>query len=70
MGESLHFIEWVVDIAWTIEILMSFFEATDKRVTFKQTALWYLQLWFWIDAFSTFPAMLTMQQNQYVNLTK
>ena len=46
MGESLHFIEWVVDIAWTVEILMSFFEAenngNNKRITFKQTALWYL----------------------------
>ena len=70
MGESLHVIEWIVDIAWTVEIFMSFLEATDKRITFKQTALNYLSFWFWIDALSTFPAMLTSQLNPYVNLTK
>ena len=70
VGEQLHLIEWVVDIAWTIEILMSFITANYKHRTFKKISYSYLKFWFWVDSISTFPAMVTMQQNRYINLLK
>lgn len=70
IGESLHFSEWVVDIAWTVEILMNFFTADYKNRTFRQISTDYLKFWFWVDALSTFPAMVLLQQNRYVNLLK
>ena len=70
IGESLHFCEWVVDIAWTVEILMNFFTADYKNRTFRQISADYLKFWFWVDSLSTFPAMVLLQQNRYVNLLK
>ena len=70
IGESLHFCEWVVDIAWTVEILMNFFTADYKNRTFRQISTDYLRFWFWVDSLSTFPAMVLLQQNRYVNLLK
>ena len=58
IGDATNVLEWIVDIAWTIEILMNFFTADFNNRTFKSIALNYLSFWFWIDALSTFPAMI------------
>ena len=63
-------LEWIVDIAWSIEILMSFITADFNNRTFKSIACDYLKFWFWIDALSTFPAMVFYQKQRYVNLLK
>ena len=60
VGEQLEGIEWIVDVAWTVEILMSFLTATYNDRTLKQISFSYLKFWFWVDSISTFPAMITL----------
>ena len=55
---TLIWLEWIVDISWTIEICLNFITADGGNTTFKEIAKNYLRLWFWIDSIATFPCMI------------
>jgi hypothetical protein len=70
IGDSTDILEWVVDIAWTVEILLAFITPNFNNRTFKEISRNYLKFWFWIDALATFPAMYYLQNSRLVNLLK
>ena len=63
IGSGLLFVEWIVDISWTIEICLNFITADKNSTTFMAIAKNYLSFWFWFDALATFPAMYFLQDN-------
>ena len=60
---TLIWIEWIVDISWTIEIMLNFMTASHNNRTFKSISLNYLKFWFWVDSIATFPAIVMRQHN-------
>ena len=61
---------WVTEIAWCIEIILSFLVASSKLRTFSGISKAYLKGFFVIDAAATITPMIYLQQNQLINLLK
>ena len=59
--KSLEIVEWLVDISWSIEIILNFITADSNNRKFKTIAKDYISCWFWIDALATFPALILLQ---------
>ena len=57
--------EWIVDISWSLEILMNFVTADKLNRTLKRIAINYLQFWFWFDIAATLPGIVTLQSQQW-----
>ena len=68
--KPLRPVEFIVDISWTIEIFFNFIEADYKHRTFSAIALNYLKFWFWIDAISTFPCLIYLENRNDLALLK
>lgn len=70
LKDKLLWLTWVNDISWCIEILISFFVASDDKRNFKDISLNYLTGFFIFDFLATVPPMITLQKNITVNLLK
>ena len=70
VGDRTDILEWIIDVIWTVEIIRRFFTADFNNKTFKDIATDYLKFWFWVDALSTFPPMIYLQNNRYINILK
>ena len=55
---GLIYVEWIVDISWTMEICLNFITASHHHRTFKSISFNYLRFWFWVDSVATFPAII------------
>jgi len=68
--EDFNWLEWLVDISWSVEIILNFFTMDDKARTFKECAKGYLMSYFVFDFLATIPSMITLQHNDAVTLLK
>lgn len=68
--DKFLWVVWLNDISWCIEILVSFFVASDNDKTFKDTSLNYLKGFFVLDVLATLPPMITNQKIMAVNMLK
>ena len=57
---NLTWVEWIVDLSWTVEICLNFITADANNRTFKTISYEYMKFWFWVDALATFPAIITL----------
>ena len=70
LKEKLLFLEWIVDISWSIEICMNFIVADKQNRTFKDVAKNYLYGFFIFDVIATIPPMIFMEKNNKANVLK
>ena len=63
-------LEWLVDISWSVEILLNFFTVDEKSRTLKARASAYLWSYFVFDIVATLPPMVTGQQYDHINVLK
>ena len=54
-------LEWLVDISWSVEIVLNFFTVDDKDRTLRDRAKSYAKGFFIIDFLSTIPPIITLQ---------
>ena len=59
--ENLLWLEWLVDISWSVEIVLNFFTVDDKARTLKARAHAYFWSYFWFDVAATVPPIVTGQ---------
>ena len=60
MQSKLAWLVWINDISWTVEIIISFFVASDDTMDFQSISMAYLKSYFIFDALATFTPMFFM----------
>ena len=68
MFDKLAWLIWLSEISWCIKIVLNFFVASETHRDYKSIARNYLEGFFIFDMLSTFPPLLTLHQNSYINL--
>ena len=54
-------LEWLVDISWSVEIVLNFFTVDESDRTLRARANSYVRGFFIIDVLSTIPPIITLQ---------
>ena len=67
LKEDLKILEWIVDISWSVEIIMNFIVADASNRTFKAVAKSYLLGFFIFDIIATVPPMIYLELNTTAN---
>lgn len=67
---QLIWLEWLVDISWSVEIVLNFFTVNDKCRTLKSRSIEYAKSFLIIDLIATVPPLLTGEKNDQVILLK